>query len=568
MTASIALCVMLASVTAAAQDQPTVSRTVHSKLTKARQRIEDENYKGALKLLKPLRRKAMNDYEAQNVLSHLGFINYMLEDYPAAIEVYEDLLDIDAIDLEARKQSLYTLAQLYAIQKQHRKTLETMDQWFELADEPLPGPLATYAKSLMGLNRYEEMLEPVQQAIRLATEKGREVDRLWYEMLHFALIEKADREIEARQYDTALASLRDLDARSELTDEERLNVLTKTAYVHELRDESDLAIAAYEKTLLAPGLPDAGKKQIEARIAQLRGTVTTVVASSPPPADDAPDDHPQAATADTVAEAEPETEIVKTAPIRLIEERIALVIGNGAYETIDPLENPQNDVRLVSNALEATGFDVTLLIDADQQAMDEAVNDFALTLDQAGENAVGVFYYAGHGVSYDGQNWLIPVKSDIRQATHLKYRTLSANYVLEMMEEARNATDIIILDSCRNNPFRGFSLTGRRSLARGMGRMDIAPEGSLVVYSTAPGRVAYDGHGNYSAFAEAFASEVETTGESINDMLIDVRVRVKNATLHEELGPQIPWANSSLLGKFWFNPGKPRGGGNQILADQ
>ena len=238
----------------------------------------------------------------------------------------------------------------------------------------------------------------------------------------------------------------------------------------------------------------------------------------------------------------------------LPEERYALVIGNGAYENIDPLRNPPNDVRLVSQALTGTGFKVTTLIDADLESMDEAVNQFAVDLDNAGENTVGIFYYAGHAVGYQGENWLIPVGADIRQATHLKYRTLSANVVLGLMEEARNATDIVIFDSCRNNPFRGFSLSGTRSLGQGLNTMDIAPSGSYMTFSTAPGQVAYDGSGDYSPFAEAFAEEVSTSDESIGDMMIDVRVRVKEAT--ESLGyePQIPWTRSSLLGKFWFNP--------------
>ena len=83
--------------------------------------------------------------------------------------------------------------------------------------------------------------------------------------------------------------------------------------------------------------------------------------------------------------------------------------------------------------------------------------------------------------------------------------------------------------------------------------MDIAPIGTFTAFSTAPGRVAYDGAGDYSPFAEAFAHEVSTTNESIGDMMINVRVRVKDAT--EALGePQITYDESSLLGKFWFNP--------------
>lgn len=187
-------------------------------------------------------------------------------------------------------------------------------------------------------------------------------------------------------------------------------------------------------------------------------------------------------------------EVVLYAPVlastsALAEERYALVIGNGAYENIYPLPNPPNDVRIVSQALEAVGFKVMTLVDADKETMDEATNAFVTDLDKYCENTVGVIYYAGHGVPYQGENWLIPINSKIKQATHLKYRTMSANYVLGLMEAARNATDILILDACRNSPYRGFSLSGTRAVSQVMSRMEIAPGGSFIAYSTArPGR--------------------------------------------------------------------------------
>jgi len=247
--------------------------------------------------------------------------------------------------------------------------------------------------------------------------------------------------------------------------------------------------------------------------------------------------------------------VLTTAPA-LAEERYALIIGNGAYENIDPLSNPPNDVRLVSEALEAAGFDVALLIDANKRQMDDAARKFARTLDDAGRNTVGVFYFAGHGVSYEGENWLIPVGADIREGVDIEYATVSANKVLKLMERARNATDILILDSCRNSPFRGFSLSGTRAVTRGMSEM-MAPAGSFIAYSTAPGAVAYDGSGDYSPFAEAFAAEIKTPNISIGDMMIDVRNRVQESTKGLGGSPQTPWDASSLTGRFAFSPGIP-----------
>ena len=235
-------------------------------------------------------------------------------------------------------------------------------------------------------------------------------------------------------------------------------------------------------------------------------------------------------------------------------DRYALVIGNGAYKTIDPLPNPPNDVRLVSEALKKVGFEVTLLVDADRRTMDTATKKFARRLDDAGKNAVGVFYFAGHGVSYEGENWLLPVGVEIKEGVDIEYEAYSANKVLKLMENARNATDILILDACRNSPFRSFSLSGTRAVSRGMSRMD-APQGSFIAYSTAPGAVAYDGEGNYSPFAEAFAAELNTPGNSIGDMMIEVRKRVRASTQRLGPAPQTPWDSSSLTGRFAFVPG-------------
>lgn len=240
------------------------------------------------------------------------------------------------------------------------------------------------------------------------------------------------------------------------------------------------------------------------------------------------------------------------------QERHALVIGNGKYTHIDPLANPPNDVELVAKALKDVGFNVTLLVNADRRSMDDATKKFATDLDDAGRNAVGVFYFAGHGVTYEGENWLLPVSANITQGADIEYESISANKVLRLMEGARNATDILILDACRNSPFRGFSLSGTRALSGGMSRMD-APTGSFIAYSTAPGAVAYDGDGSYSPFAEAFASEVGTPANSIGDMMIEVRKKVKAKTSKLGPRPQTPWDSSSLTGRFAFNPGQQSG---------
>jgi len=108
------------------------------------------------------------------------------------------------------------------------------------------------------------------------------------------------------------------------------------------------------------------------------------------------------------------------------EARIALVVGNSNYVDVSPLTNPVNDVQLVAASLRETGFVVTALVDADQPTFENAVRNFAARLTQEGEDTVGLFYFAGHGVQHNGQNYLIPVNAPITAVTDLRYRAVAA----------------------------------------------------------------------------------------------------------------------------------------------
>ncbi|MEL6474936.1 MAG: caspase family protein [Pseudomonadota bacterium] len=224
------------------------------------------------------------------------------------------------------------------------------------------------------------------------------------------------------------------------------------------------------------------------------------------------------------------------------EERIALVIGNGAYGALGPLPNPPADARLMAESLRRTGFEVTLKTDIGQDAMKRAIADFGRRLRRAGSGATGLFYFAGHGVQSRGANFLIPVGSDIRDEADLSLAGVEANWVLDQMESA-GTTNIVILDACRNNPFaRSF-----RSAARGLAQMD-APRGSFIAYATAPGDVAYDGDGANSPYTAALARNLLTPGIQIEQLFKRVRVEVLEATAQQ----QTPWDSSSLTRDFSF----------------
>ncbi|MBO6838783.1 MAG: caspase family protein, partial [Alphaproteobacteria bacterium] len=174
------------------------------------------------------------------------------------------------------------------------------------------------------------------------------------------------------------------------------------------------------------------------------------------------------------------------------ETRKALVIGNGAYG-VSPLPNPINDAQAMTEALEMSGFDVTLATDLSYRDLQRAVVRFSREVRAAGEETVAMVYYAGHAVQANGENYLIPVDADIQDSLDLEIQSLRLSTVMQSLESAGNRLNLVVLDACRDNPFPSMSRSGSRGLAK----VD-APYGPLLAYSTAPGDVAADGAGRNS----------------------------------------------------------------------
>ena len=233
-------------------------------------------------------------------------------------------------------------------------------------------------------------------------------------------------------------------------------------------------------------------------------------------------------------------------PVFAASPRIALVIGNGGYAEA-PLANPVNDAKLMAKTLRELGFVVIERTEADQKSIQLAIFELQDRLFEAGKDAVGLFFYAGHGVQVGGQNYLIPMRANIKKERDIAINAVSANFILGQMEAADNRMNFVILDACRNNPLtRSF-----RSAARGLARMD-APKGSLIAYSTGPGEVAADGMGGNSPYTLALEQAMQTPDIPAEQMFKLVRDGVMNATG----GEQTPWEESSLTGAdFYFNGG-------------
>ena len=226
------------------------------------------------------------------------------------------------------------------------------------------------------------------------------------------------------------------------------------------------------------------------------------------------------------------------------EQRVALVIGNGVYDT-SPLRNPPNDAQAVGRLLRDLGFDVVEKENLTQKDLKKEIQAFGQRLLKGG---VGLFYYAGHGMQVNGRNYLIPIGAQIEHEKQVEYEAVDVGMVLAEMDHARNRLNIVILDACRDNPFaRSF-----RSGAQGLASMN-APSGTLIAYATAPGSVANDGSGENGIFTGELVKAMGTQGLKVEDVFKQVRAAVREATQ----GRQVPWESSSLERDFYFNPPVP-----------
>jgi len=227
--------------------------------------------------------------------------------------------------------------------------------------------------------------------------------------------------------------------------------------------------------------------------------------------------------------------------------RLALVLGNSEYE-FGRLKNPANDATLIADSLRDVGFEVYEHLEADQREMKRAIVNFGRALGEAGEDAVGLVYYAGHGVQYAGENYMIPVGAQIEDEIDVDIEGIRASTLLAALDRAGNRLNIVILDACRNNPFGASS----RSAAQGLARMD-APSGTLLAYSTSPGNVAVDGSGRNSPYTQALAKAIREPGTKVEDVFKRVRIAVMERTNEK----QVPWESSSLTGDFYFTDAAP-----------
>jgi len=318
--------------------------------------------------------------------------------------------------------------------------------------------------------------------------------------------------------------------------------------------------AAADKDLAMAKSLDAGNKEIAA------ATVTTTHAA--PPANRTAGDEkkptqvivksnpnnnakrePDATKTQAITETPASSSAELTAAIAATykdEKRYALVIGNSNYsKDIGILKNPLNDATDVATELRKSDFDVQLITNATYVQMREAMRKFQEKL-TAGprDQTVGLFYYAGHGVAYQDENYLVPIDADVKFEDDITRMCFPVQkMVLANMERTNSRMNIVILDACRNNPFPATN----RAISGGLGEMKRA-RGSFIAYATSPGSVASDGSGRNGLYTQELVKALRKPGLTIEQVFKEVRMNV----LRQSGEKQFTWDSSNIIGEFYF----------------
>ena len=251
--------------------------------------------------------------------------------------------------------------------------------------------------------------------------------------------------------------------------------------------------------------------------------------------------------------------VTVTSAARAAPDRVALVLGLGDYQTIEPLDNTRNDAAAMADTLSGIGFDVTLALDATSAQLRQMLDDFAFRSETAD---LALIYYAGHGVEVQGENFLIPVDADLKSNRDVQRQSVSLSQLLTAVERARKMR-IVILDSCRDNPLgdlielQSTSVSSTTDEGRGGGGLAAADpdRGTLVAFAAKDGQVALDGEGDNSPYATALMEKMVEPGLEISLMFRQVRDRV----LEKTHNLQEPHTYGSLTGVPFYLAGPGAG---------
>lgn len=223
------------------------------------------------------------------------------------------------------------------------------------------------------------------------------------------------------------------------------------------------------------------------------------------------------------------------------EKRIALVIGNGAYQKA-PLATAANDAGLIAQTLQAAGFDVVGARDLDGETLRKSLRDFMQKAESSGPDTVAMIYLAGYGIQLAGENYFIPVDSTLSRDVDIPTEGLRVSDYMRQLSALPLKAGIVVLDAAREQPF----VTGQ-PIASGLALVEPDPK-LLIAFNAAPGTVAPEEQGSYGAYAQALAEMIRSGGLPLPELFNRVRLRVNDVTK----GAQVPWDTQKVDGQFVF----------------
>lgn len=437
--------------------------------------------------------------EAQFKLYEQGIDAYQQKNYTRTIDLFNEYLDKPTRDKALDVDVHYYLALSYFKTNSHTSAVREFDEAL-LAGHKNAGNINWFmGKSYAELKAFPDALNTYQKAITLITDKPNQA-KLYYER---AMVYEKMGNLALAQEDLA-------------------NALNADPTNPEAKKASrDLSSG----TQLAQHLPSE-VKETKFKPKEAPGTSKTGVVLTTP-------GNAGLAVIPALADAYKD------------EKRFALVIGNSAYKYVSPLRNAENDANDVAEELKRSNFDVIKVINGDYNQMRDAFRKFHEKLSNGPKDqTVGLFYYAGHGIQNQGENYLVPVEANVQYEDDIPRTCMPVQrIIMANMERSNSRINILVLDACRNNPFP----SGYRSAESGLAEIRRA-KGSFIAYATAPGSVASDGTGRNGLYTQELLNAMRKPGITIEQVFKEVRKNV----LRLSGDRQYTWDSSNIIGDFYF----------------
>jgi tetratricopeptide (TPR) repeat protein len=464
-----------------------------------------------------------------------GYDQYTAGKYPAAIESFSLYLTKNTRDKALDPEVFYLRALAYYKTNDFAHAIPDFEETI-LRDHANKGNIYWFkAKAHDKLGATSDAIDAYSAALRLLGEQPDAKARLLYErsQLYVRAGQLPKAYVDLKE--SSLAAPGNADIKQELEKLEKQGVASRS---------SNMPDASTAKTATVSNTTTAVTKNTRPTGKQPEPpteTNTPATRKDTAPTKKEPETTPVVATTQPVVPAQP-----GLADEYRNEKRYALVIGNSAYpRAVGVLKNPVNDAGDMAKELEASNFDVTLLTNATYGQIRAALLKFKDKIDAGDkDNTVALFYFAGHGVRHEEENYLVPVDASVEFEDDIaRYCFPTQRMVLGNMERSNARMNIVILDACRNNPFPAVN----RSLSGGLGEMRRA-RGSFIAYATAPGSVAADGGGRNGLYTQELLKAMRKPGLTIEQVFKEVRANVLRLSANK----QNTWDSSNIVGEFYF----------------